>query len=115
VIRKAEKKRGEEGTLEDQIMDLLLMHPKVAFAKVNTSGVVKRKGHWITIGNIPGLADIDGMLKGGRFFCIEVKKPLEEPTKEQFDFMSMVNMGGGLAFWTDNLQDVIDTLKMETQ
>jgi len=98
------KERGKEGTLQDQIMDLLLWHPKVEFAKVNTSGVVKRKGHWITVGKIPGLADIDGMLKDGRYFAIEVKQQGEVPDVDQAEFIRRVNSRNGFAFWCCTLQ-----------
>lgn len=44
-----------------------------------------------------GYADIHGMLKGGRYFALEVKQPGEEPTMEQLQFLATVKADGGLA------------------
>ena len=44
-----------------------------------------------------GTADIIGMLKGGAFFAIEVKKPGGKATKLQQEFLERIRKGGGLA------------------
>lgn len=98
--------KGKEGAIQDAAMDLLLRHPKVAFAYVNTSGKIQgRGGHWMTLG-FPGLADITGMLKGGRFIAIEVKRPGEEPTKAQLEFLETVSAYGGLSGWITDVEQV---------
>lgn len=57
-----------------------------------------------------GVADILACVKG-KFVAIEVKKPGGRPSALQLQFIAAVNNIGGLAFWTDNLQDVKDKLK----
>ena len=53
------------------------------------------------IGNVEqkgkGVPDIVGMLRDGRLFALEVKRPGEKPTEEQAVFLAMVNDAGGLA------------------
>lgn len=44
-----------------------------------------------------GVSDIIGMLRDGRFFAIECKRPLEYLTKEQTEFLENVRAGGGIA------------------
>ena len=57
-----------------------------------------------------GVSDILACVKG-KFVAIEVKKPGGRPSALQLQFIAAVNNIGGLAFWTDNLQDVKDKLK----
>lgn len=105
--------KGKEGAIQDAVMDILLRHPRVAFAYVNTSGKIKgRGGHWMTLG-FPGLADITGMLKGGRFFAIEVKQPGKEPTEAQQEFLDAIVSGGGVAGWVDAPEQALDILDAE--
>lgn len=44
-----------------------------------------------------GYADLHGMLAGGRYFALEVKKPGEKATPEQQIFLAAVESGGGIA------------------
>ena len=44
-----------------------------------------------------GYADLHGMLPGGRYFALEVKRPGEEATPEQARFLDVVRAGGGIA------------------
>lgn len=57
-----------------------------------------------------GVSDILACVNG-RFVAIEVKRPGEKPTGLQKQFIDAINLIGGLAFWTDNLQDVKDKLE----
>ena len=102
----------KESDIQQDIMGMLLTHPKVAWAMVITTGQFKVKGGYITVGHYmsdeqkrkTGMSDILGMLKNGKTLAIETKKPGEEPTKEQYDFMWLVNKNGGLAFWADSVE-----------
>ena len=57
-----------------------------------------------------GVSDILACVKG-RFVAIEVKRPGKKPTALQNIFIEAINQIGGIAFWTDNLQDVKEKLK----
>lgn len=57
-----------------------------------------------------GVSDILACVKG-RFVAIEVKKPGKKPTALQNIFIETINQIGGIAFWTDNLDDVKEKLK----
>lgn len=57
-----------------------------------------------------GVSDILACIKG-KFVAIEVKKPGGKPSKLQLSFINAINSLGGIAFWTDNLEDVKDKLK----
>jgi hypothetical protein len=82
---------------------------------VVTSGGFKVRGSYIQIGQYyqsdhkkkTGVSDIIGQLKDGRFFCIEVKKPKEKPTKEQLYFLQLVRESGGVSGWADNVSDAM--------
>lgn len=92
------------------------MHSNVAYAKVNTSGKVKgRAGHWITLGNYPGLSDIDGMLKDGRHFAIEVKQPKKKPTAEQQEFIDLVNSYGGVAGVATDVNEALRIIESQPE
>ena len=44
-----------------------------------------------------GYPDLHGMLPGGRYFALEVKRPGERATPEQREFIDAVLGGGGIA------------------
>ena len=106
--------KGIEAKLQADIMDLLLVHPRIAWAMAVTTGVFKVKGGAITTGHYisdnqkrkTGMSDIIGMFKTGQFFSIEVKRPKEVPTSEQFEFMDMVRKNGGWAIWADSIEKI---------
>ena len=113
------KSKGIEAQLQSDMMDLLLVHPRIAWAMAVTTGVFKVKGGAITTGHYisdnqkrkTGMSDIIGMFKTGQFFSIEVKKPKEVPTPEQFEFMDMVNKNGGFAIWANSIESISVALK----
>ncbi len=85
-------------------MDLLARHPKVAFAhRANTGGMTDKRGQFVKFG-FRGQSDIVGMLKGGRFLAVEVKRPGNRPTAEQNAFLGAVNLGGGFGCWADDAE-----------
>ena len=53
-----------------------------------------------------GVADIIGVLPGGRFLAIEVKVPGGRATPKQLEFLERVNEKGGLAFVARSTRDV---------
>lgn len=95
----------KESDIQNAILDMLIKHPNVSHAHVMTTGKIKgRGGHWITLG-YPGVSDIIGMTKKGRFFAIEVKVPGKTPSREQIDYIDLINSNGGMADWVTNVED----------
>ncbi|HAR38053.1 MAG TPA: VRR-NUC domain-containing protein [Porphyromonadaceae bacterium] len=80
----------------------------------NNTGAVEReykgKKRFIRFG-YPGMSDIVGILPGGRFLAIEVKREGEKPTPKQQVFLAMVNGAGGLGFVAHEVSDVIFVLE----
>ena len=57
-----------------------------------------------------GYADLHGMLPGGRYFALEVKRPDETATPEQVTFLSAVREGGGIAAVVRGFEDAARAL-----
>ncbi len=64
-----------------------------------------------------GIADISGIIKGGRRLEIEVKRPrartpaIKQCSDEQVKFLSKINAMGGLAFAASSVQEVKQLLE----
>lgn len=64
-------------------------------------------------GKIPrskGKAYLSGMLSGGQFFALEVKRRNEKPTQDQLDYLAAVREGGGLAAVVRSFSDAKNVL-----
>lgn len=57
-----------------------------------------------------GYADLHGMLPGGRYFALEVKRQGEAVTPEQETFMAAVREGGGIAAVVYSFRDAAQAL-----
>lgn len=57
-----------------------------------------------------GMADLHGMLPGGRYFALEVKRPGEKPTPEQLAFLAAVRENGGIAAVVHSFDEVANVL-----
>ena len=57
-----------------------------------------------------GYADLHGMLPGGRYFALEVKRPDETVTPEQATFLDAVRAGGGIAAVVRGFEDAARAL-----
>jgi len=55
--------------------------------------------------------DIAGFLPDGKYFTIEMKAPGKTPDKGQQNTIDMVVAGGGVAFWTNSVDMMINKLK----
>ena len=78
--------------------------------KFNNVGIFKSKtGAWIPPRDL-GVSDILACYKG-KFIAIEIKSEGKKPTDWQLNFITRVNNAGGLAFWTDNIDQVIKTFE----
>ena len=59
-----------------------------------------------------GVSDILGIYQG-RMVAIEVKRPGRKPTPQQQAFLDRVKREGGIAFWADSVEAVMEGLKLE--
>ena len=57
-------------------------------------------------GNKKGIADLIGCLKGGKFYCVEVKAKGGTLSDEQAEFLDWVRRTGGIAIVAYSLDDV---------
>lgn len=74
--------------------------PRVAFADRQQSGLFQDGDRFIRVG-APGKLDVIGMLKGGRYFEFEAKRPGEKPDERQSLRIAFVkSMGGISGFFT---------------
>jgi hypothetical protein len=107
MYRKAGKSRLD---LETQILkgclDWLNTVPGVWCWRQNTGGRewvdFYGKTHYVAFG-IPGQADITGVAHGDRVE-IEVKRPGEKPTAEQWAWLEFIDRTGGIAFYCDSIE-----------
>ena len=91
-------------------LDLLAYHPKIAFAYRQNTGAVKIDKRYVKFGT-RGQPDIVGMLKGGRYLAVEVKRPGKAPTAEQNAFLYAINKDGGFGCWVDSVERLAKLLE----
>ena len=77
-------------------MQALRRHPKVATVERRQSAVFMEGNRYVRVGR-RGEADISGILKGGRAFAIEVKRPGGKPNEKQLQFLERIRAAGGIA------------------
>lgn len=70
--------------------------PRVAFVQRQQSGLFQEGLRTIRVGT-PGLLDINGMLKGGRYFELEAKRPGNKPDLRQAQRIAFVIQHGGVS------------------
>jgi hypothetical protein len=117
-----------EQTLLAQIVGYLHMEQarrRVAwFARVNGGGMMDRTQRWLAFywlhlpGAKPiskGMADLHGMLAGGRYFALEVKRPDQSATEAQLRFIETVRTGGGIAAVVRDYREVKTLLFGESE
>jgi hypothetical protein len=108
---------AKESDLQGQIVDYLRAEQArkrvVWFCRVNggmaSRGKRKIPNYYLWLfGAEPlqkGYADLHGMLAGGRYFALEVKRPDEKATAEQRAFLDAVRFGGGVGAVVRSWQD----------
>jgi hypothetical protein len=70
-----------------------------------TSGEHQGKRRFIRFGK-PGSSDILGVLPGGRFICVELKRKGNKPTALQRSFLEAVRSAGGAALVVSSLAEL---------
>jgi hypothetical protein len=97
-----------EKHIQRAILEYLWATGIMAF-KFNNVGIKKPDGSYIPSG-CKGVSDILGILPGGRFLAIEVKRPGGKATQLQQQFIDNVNDKKGLAFIAYSVDDVAAVL-----
>lgn len=107
-MTKLRMKRPEplEKDIQSSILDYLQAR-NIFCWKEHSGGIMVDGGtRYMPIG-LKGKADIIGLLRGGRFLAIEVKRPSGKVSEDQQFFLNMIKDMGGLAFVARNIDDVI--------
>ena len=108
-----------EHDVQVSILALLRRHPKVAKAIRYNAGSFRLAGahgapdRWFKANDCPGHSDIGGVLKGGRAFYLEVKKPgkSSKPGDAQDTFLTEMAFAGALAAEVSSVDQVIKLLE----
>ena len=114
VKPRAERKAsGEpsEAQILKAIMQYLRRHPKVATVARYNSGTFREGNRFIRANTQRGQSDIQGMLKGGRVFCLEAKSRTGRATPEQLQYLQTIRSAGGIGEVVRSVDDVIRILE----
>lgn len=113
MVREKKPKTGE-AAVKESIMEYLAIVKRWKVWRRNVGGVTreyKGKKRFIKFG-ATGQSDCWGLiLPGARHFEIEVKKPGEEPTGTQYEWLDEIRAAGGVALWVDSLEMLEAKLK----
>ena len=66
----------------------------------------KGKSRFFRFCSMPGVSDIIGLLPGGVFLACEIKRPGNDLTIEQDNFLERVRMKGGVAIVAHSLDEL---------
>ena len=91
------------------VLEALREDPRVWVCDRRQSGVFQDGERWIRVGQ-KGHLDISGMLKGGRYFEIECKRPGEKPDERQRERIAHVLEGGGVSGYCDSRESALELL-----
>ena len=108
-----------EHDVQVSILALLRRHPKVAKAIRYNAGTFRLAGgggapdRWFRANDCPGHSDIAGVLKGGRAFYLEVKRPGKstKPGDAQDVFLTEMAFAGALAAEVSSVDQVVKLLE----
>ncbi len=103
-----------ESAVQKSIQQYLSLHPDVVIHWRQNNGKVAAKGGYFAGAGVPGIADIGGLLKDGRYLAIEVKRPgvkrsgeyRHVPSEAQRAFLSLVEDNDGVACVARGIEDV---------
>lgn len=105
-----------ERDIQATILDYLNYLPGVRCYRRNIGSRPWQDGRGrkrVVLFGVRGQSDIWGYGPGGIHIEIEVKRPGEEPTTAQHDWINECRQAGCIAFWTDSLDDCIEKLRDE--
>ncbi len=100
-----EMPRPLEREVLPRCLEALPLHRNVAwFARMNV-GALEIDDRTIRFA-FTGCSDIIGQLRTGQFLAVECKRPGEEPTDDQAEFLWKVWSAGGCAFVATDASDI---------
>lgn len=99
-----------EKIIQRQILEWL-RYKKVFCWKQNNVGIRKPDGGFIPASTV-GVPDILGIVKGGKFLGIEVKRSGGKPSPAQTDFLENIKRNGGIAIVATSLEEVINAFEI---
>ena len=99
-----------EADVLTQIRQLLALRQDVAFVWRLQSGLFIDGDRHIRVG-FRGMPDLIGMLRGGRLFCIEVKRPNGVHSVEQTETIAWVKSQGGLAGFASSIEEALQVIE----
>lgn len=103
-----EKSKIKESAVLREVLAHLSRHPNVAWhVRMSVARTIAKSGRWVSIGR-PGMSDIIGQLRDGRFLAIEVKTPRGKLTEQQANFLKLVAANGGAAYVARSVEDLKD-------
>ena len=102
----------KESDIQSQIMIALGNHPEVAWVYVTSAGSFRVRGGYMTVG-VKGMPDILGQMRNGKMLGVEVKKPKQTPSPEQYEFLEMMTKNGAIAGWCTNVKGALDIINGE--
>ena len=107
--------RPLEREIQRDVLGFLKHHPKVAFVgrfnRGKFSAERNGKRQFYAMNTIPGFPDVHGMLKSGVPFYFEAKRPGENPTPVQQDFLDLAAKHGALSGVVRCIADAFELLK----
>lgn len=105
-----------EADIQRQILEYLKVHGIFAWRQ-NQGGMTAThngRSRFVRFAHVDGISDIIGVLPGGRFMAIEVKRRGGKPTDAQAAFLERVWSEGGAACVADSLEAAIEFLDRES-
>lgn len=80
--------------------------------RTNAGVYYDNQGNRITIG-FPGLSDLIGCTRDGRFFALEIKMPGEKPRQNQLDYLESMRRYGAIAGWCDSIEGALKIVECD--
>lgn len=102
--------KATEADLQAAAMDLMagLGFPPI---RINSGGIRTPEGRYVRLAPA-GTSDILSIVPvSGRFLAVEIKRPGNEPTEAQREFLRTIRRLGGVAVWIDDLKELERLLK----
>ena len=91
------------------VLQALRNDPRIWIVDRRQSGVFVEGDRYIRVGQA-GHLDISGMLKGGRYYEIECKRPGQKPDPRQEERIETVKRGGGVSGYCWSIESALALL-----
>jgi len=102
-----------EKDIQRAVLQFLRVHPKVAAVWRTNSGTFTEQNRdgsmrYISANTMPGMSDVCGVLKGGRAFFFEIKRPGAKATTLQLQFLQRMHDAGALALVVYSIDSLVN-------